>query len=389
MQRFLALAALLCGVMHAETVLVLPFFNHTKSPNLAWIGESIAEAMQDSLASEGLLALSREDRLQGYRRESLRTGAEITLASIIKVGESLDASQAVYGYYELLPSEDGAQSKGSLRITARLLDLKHTRQSRPFLEMGALEDLGAVQARLGWQVLQMLAPQTAPSEANFLKERPAVRLDALENYVRGLMAASPEQSQRFFMQAARLDAHYSQPCFQLGKVYWEKKDFKMAGSWLERVARADQHYLEAQFFLGLSRYHNGDFAAAARAFEVVAAAVPLNEVYNDLGAAQARVNDFTAAIASFRKALEGDSSDPDYHYNLGWALWRSGQAAAAVESFRAAAARNPSDSEATVMLGRALGSGPRAADPKTDERLRLKTDYEEGAYRQLQAELKK
>ena len=217
-----------------------------------------------------------------------------------------------------------------------------------------------------------------------------MRLDALENYVRGLMAAAPEQRQRFFMQAARLDEHYSQPCFQLGKSFWEKKDYKMAATWLARVARSDRHYLEAQFFLGLSRYRDGDFAGAEEAFQIVAASVPLNEVYNDLGAAQARRNNFTAAIASFRKALEGDSGDPDYHYNLGYALWRSGQFPAAVESFRAAAERNPSDSEATLMLGRALsGDGARAADPKVDDRLRLKTNYEEAAYRQLQAELKK
>ena len=389
MQRLLVLTAFVCGITHAETVLVLPFFNHSKSANLAWIGESIAEAVQDSLASQGLLVLSREDRLEAYRRQSLRPGAEITHASIMKIGESLDASQTVYGYYELLPAEDSSQSRGSLRITARLLDLKHMRQSQAFSEMGALEDLAEIQVRLGWQVLEMLSPRTAPPEADFLKERPPVRLDAVENYVRGLVSAVPEQSQRLFMQAARLDEHYSPPCFQLGKIDWGKKDYKAAATWLARVARSDQHYLEAQFFLGLSRYHNGDYAGAQEAFETVAAAVPLNEVYNDLGAAEARRNDFASAIASFRKALEGDSGDPDYHYNLGYALWLSGRSAAAVESFRAAVQRNPSDGEATLMLGRALSGAARASDPKVDERLRLKTNYEEAAYRQLQAELKK
>ena len=156
------------------------------------------------------------------------------------------------------------------------------------------------------------------------------------------------------------------------------------------MTRSDPHYLEAQFFLGLGRYHTGDFAGAAQALQLVAAAVPLNEVYNDLGAAQARLNDFPAAIANFTKALEGDSADPDYHFNLGCALWRSGQSAAAVESFRAAVERNSEDTEATVMLGRALRpDAPPSVDFKVEERLRLKTNYEETAYRQLQAELKK
>lgn len=390
MLRYLLAAAMLCGAMRAETSLVLPFFNHSKSENLDWIGESIAEAVQDSLASQGLLVLSRDDRLEAYRRQSLRPGAEITLASIIKVGESLDASQVVYGSFEMTPAPEGSPSRGSLRITARILDLKHTRQSTPVSETGALEDLAVIQARLGWQVLNVLAPKGAPSETEFLAERPPVRVDAVENYVRGLLAASPEQRQRLFMQAARLDEHYSQPCFQLGKGFWEKKDYKLAATWLGRVAHSDQHYLEAQFFLGLSHYRGGDFAGAEAAFQIVAASVPLNEVYNDLGAAQARRNHFTAAAASFQKALDGDSSDPDYHFNLGYALWRSGQAAAAAESFRAAQERNASDTEATAMLGRALrGDGTHVADPRLDERIRLKTNYEEAAYRQLQAELKK
>ncbi|SPE30351.1 hypothetical protein SBA3_1650001 [Candidatus Sulfopaludibacter sp. SbA3] len=61
-----------------------------------------------------------------------------------------------------------------------------------------------------------------------------------------------------------------------------------------------------------------------------------------------------------------------------------------MESFRAAVARNASDTEATELLGFALKhEGPRPNDPKTEGRERLKKNYDEAAYRQLQAELKK
>jgi tetratricopeptide (TPR) repeat protein len=393
----LAALAILVGAfvpgasLHAETALVLPFFNHSKTANLDWVGESIAESVGDSLASEGLLVLDREDRLEAYRRMSLRPGAELTHASIIKIGESLDASKVVYGWYELLPSDAGnAQSKGSLRVTARILDLKRTTQSGEFGELGAIEDLGALQVHLGWRVLQTVSPKTAPSEQEFLRARPGVRLDAVESYVRGLLSTSPEQRHRFFTQAARLDQHYSQPCFQLGKTHWGNKEYQVASGWLERVLRSDPHYLEAQYYLGLCRFHDGDFKGAEECFQLVAAAMPLNEVFNDLGVAQAERNENAAAAASFRKALEGDSADPDYHFNLGSILWRGGQYSEAVDSLRATVARNPNDAEATTMLGRALKrEGPRLADPKAEPRLRLKTTYEEAAYRQLQAELAK
>jgi tetratricopeptide (TPR) repeat protein len=211
-----------------------------------------------------------------------------------------------------------------------------------------------------------------------------VRLDALENYIRGLLAANPEQQHRFFMQAARLDPAYSQPCFQLGKSYWAKKDYRVAAGWLGRVNRIDPHYLEAQFYLGLSNYQMGDYAAAGKCFETVAATVPLNEVFNDLGAAQSR-SDITAAIESYRKALEGDSADPDYHFNLGYALWKAGQYAAAADSLRAALQRNPNDDEAATLLLHAERHEPPR--PGIEGRERLKTNYEETAYRQLKAEL--
>lgn len=391
MFRLFSLSAFLCSTMVAETALVVPFFNHSKSPSLDWIGESIAESVKDSLASDGTLVLDRDDRLEAYRRQSLRPGAELTHASVLKLGESVDASTVIYGYFELLPPEPAKEgSKGSLRITARVLDIKHSRQSAPFSEVGALEDLATLEAHLGWQALTSMHPKTAPPEGEFMQARPSVRLDAVENYVRGLLATSPEQRHHFFTQAARLDEHYSQPCFQLGKTYWEKKDYKIAAGWLERVARTDPHYLEARFFLGLCRYLSGDPKGAEECFQLVTATLPLNEVYNDLGVAQAQRQNYTAAAASFQKALEGDSSDPDYHFNLAVALWRAGKYSEAAESFRAVAARNASDTEATSLLGRCLKhEAPRPGETRTEGKLRLKTNYEESAFRQLQAELGK
>jgi len=334
------------------------------------------------------LALEREDRLEVFRRLSLRSNTVLTRASVIKAGEALDASEVIYGHYDLSPAGPGSGggSRGILRIGARILDLKRMRQGTELEESGAVEDLATLEARLSWDALKALSPKTAPSEEAFLGGRPRVRLDALESYIRGLLAVNPEQQHRFFTQAARLDATYSQPCFQLGKSYWSKKDYRVAAGWLGRVHGGDPHYLEAQFFLGLCDYQMGDYTAAAKCFETVAASVPLNEVYNDLGAAQTR-GDLTAAIESFRKALEGDSSDQDYLFNLGYALWKAGQFPEAADSFRAVLATNPNDDEAATLLSRAEHrESPRAGSEGHE---RLKTNYEETAWRQLKAELGK
>jgi len=389
MRRSFALAALVCGALHAETVLVLPFFNQSSSQNLDWIGESIAESLNDTLAYQGLLVLNRDDRLEAYRRLSLRPGAELTHASVLKIGQALDASTVIYGYYQRTPANASAAANSSLRVSVRIVDLKRLRPVAEFTEIRSLEDLGALEAHLGWQTLQRLSPKDAPAEQVFMQARPPVRLDAVESYVRGLLAQTPDQRQRFFMQSARLDEHYSPPRYQLGMAFWSSKDYPNAGTWLAKVDSSNPHYLEAQFFLGLCLYHGGDFAGAGRSFQLVAASVPLNEVFNNLGAAQNRNNNPGGAIANFQKALDGDSADPDYHFNLGYALWKAGKFPEAVASLRAVLERSPGDTEATSLLGRALKKdGPRPGDPKTEARERLKTNYEEDAYRQLQAELK-
>src|ERR1039458_1703349 len=232
-------------VLRAETVLVLPFSNQSNSTNnstnVDWIGESISEAVRESLVSEGVLALEREDRLEAFRRLSLRSNALLPRASIIKAGEALDASEVVYGHYDLAPASPGSGggSRGTLRIGARILNLKRFEQGPQLEESGAVEDLAALEARLSWRVLKTLSAKTAPAEEEFLRARPRVRLDALESYIRGLLAANQEQQHRFFMQAARLDTAYSQPCFQLGKSYWSKKDYRVAAGWLGRVDRGD------------------------------------------------------------------------------------------------------------------------------------------------------
>lgn len=377
----------------AATYLVLPFFNVSKDTNLDWMGESFAESVREALSSEGLMALDRDDRIEAYNRLSLRPYSLLTKASVVKIGEELDAELVIFGQYDLTPVPDSAtsstvKSRGSLQITARVLDLKHVKQGPEFHEAGALEDLAALQEHLAWQTLRYLKPASAPSEAEFQQRHQAVRVDAVENYTRGLLATNLDDKHRFFTQAAHLDAHYSLPDFQLGRLLWKKKEYASAADWFQKVSPGDVHYHEANFFLGLCRYHTGDFAGAQSAFQMVARVVPLSEVYNDLAAAESRANIIPAAVDNFRKALEGDSSDPLYQFNLGYALWRAGSFTAAAERFHSVLEHDPDDAVAALLLERCeKRSGPRPGDSQTEGLERLKTNYEESAYWQLKAVL--
>lgn len=335
------------------------------------------------------MALDRDERMEAYSRLSLRPYSLLTKASVVKIGEELDAEFVIFGQYDVQAVPDSAaHSHGSLQITARVLDLKHVRQGPEFREIGALEDLAGLQEHLAWQTLRFLKPASAPSEAEFQQRHPSVRLDAVENYTRGLLASNADDKHRFFTQAAHLDTHYSLPDYQLGRLLWSKKEFASAAEWFQKVPPGDAHFHEANFFLGLCRYNTGDFAGAQAAFETVVHVVPLSEVYNDLGAAQSRANLVSAAVENFRKALEGDGTDPAYQFNLGYALWRAASFSAAAGEFRAVLERDPDDPVATLLLDRCnKHSGPRPGDSQTEGLERLKTNYEESAYWQLKAVL--
>jgi tetratricopeptide (TPR) repeat protein len=390
MRAVLVLAALvLCGHhrVWADTFLILPFSNLSGNSNLDWIGESLAETLRESLVAQGVIALERDDRQEAYRRLSIRPYTQLTRASVIRLGELLDAGGVIYGSYELHgPEETSPKSRGSLRIAAHILDLRRVRRGPEYMEAGPLEELARLQRHLAWQTLQFVAPETTPSEKDYREQHPALRVDAIESYIRGLLAASPEQKFKLFAQAVQLEPRYSQANYQLGRLHLERDSYRLAASSFERVGASDVHHREATFLLGLCRYYLGEFPAAVQAFQAVAQDVPLNEVLNNLGAAQARL-DSPSAMENFRKALEGDSSDPDYHFNVGYALFRRGDYEGAADRFRAVLDRAPDDAEAVTMLGRCLQKNPPRVDLKSEGLERLKEEYQESAYWQLKAVL--
>lgn len=374
----------------AETILVLPFFNLSRSSGLDWIGESLSETLRETLAAHGMIVFNREDRQEAYRRLSIRAYSRLTKASVLRLAESLDADQVIFGSFNVSEAEGDEKSRGTLRITAQILNTRKVTGGPEYRETGALEDLARLQNRLAWRTLQILPFAGPLSEDEFRSSQPVVRIEAIESYIRGLLAGSADQKLKLFSQAVRAEPRYAQANFELGRLHYERKAYKPAAEALQKAAAAEVNSRMATFMLGLCRYRLGDFAGAEQAFQRVAEYIPLNEVWNNLGAAQSRSNS-PSALDNFKKALEGDVNDPDYHFNVGYALLKRGDFAGASERFRAVLDRNPDDAEAIAMLGRSLKktSSERSgrSETRTEGSERLKESYEESAYLQLKAVL--
>jgi tetratricopeptide (TPR) repeat protein len=373
-------------LLQADAWLVLPLVNKSEKKNLDWIGEASAETISSALAVRGSMVIDRETLQEAEARLALRSNADWTLASILKLAESLDSTHVVFGSFELTPTS-APGSLGHLKLSAQVIAVHDFAvQSRNATE-GPLEELATLQSKLAWKTLSAAGLPNLPGEAVFLEGSQRTKISAIENYIRGLLSGDAAQKQKFFEQALKIEPRYSQPAFQLGKLLMEQEAFGQAALWLERVQRPDPNYWQASFLLGLARFETGEYRAAVTAFDRVAREVPLSEVTNNLGIAQFR-SDLPEAMENLRRSLEGDEKDPVFHFNMGILLMSKAQWAAAAEEFRAVLDRDAGDQEATKMLGRCLRP-PAMVSPsllaELQAQVRPKQEFNEFAYRQLKA----
>jgi len=362
-----------------QTLAVVPFENRSSAPGLEWIGESFPELLEERLVAPDLYVLGRADRLRAYDRMGIPADVHPSHATIYRIAEQIDADVVVIGSYTF---------DGQIFTTkARLLDMRRERLSAELTESGQLVQLIQIETALAWDILHALHPSLAVSKDNFLAAAPPIRLDAFENYIRGVTSSNPEDRIKRFREAVRLNPAYPEALLQLGKTYYQQRQYDQAESALARVPQSDPLAREANFYLGLAAYYQGDFQRAESAFEFVAARLPLPEVYNNLGVAQSRRNEKTAA-ESFQKASETDPNDPDYHFNLAVALYRAGDLAGATRQVHEVLNLRPDDSEAKSLLSSVGNDTTNRIQqrPLANNRLpleRIRTNYGEPAFRQL------
>ncbi len=259
------------------------------------------------------------------------------------------------------------------------------RDGNEVTETGKIADLSRLEEHLAWQSLKYIDPALNLPLEQFLTPQKFIRLDAEESYSRGLLSARGEQQQKWLTQAAAIDPHFAGPAFELGKLALEHKDYRQSLTWFGRIPASDPRYVEARFRMGLAAYGAVDFSAAAAYFREVAATYPLNEVFNNLGAAESQTN-APAALDDLRRALEGDGADLTYQFNTGLALLKSGAFDDAAKLLERVADRDPDDRETASLLDRArrrdAGTGGSRTTP-----FRLKPNFDQIAFRQLKAML--
>ncbi|HZQ68884.1 MAG TPA: tetratricopeptide repeat protein [Terriglobales bacterium] len=380
----LAMVLGLAGVVSAQTqvpgptVLVVPFENRSTATGLEWIGESFPELLEERLSSPTMYVLDREDRQRAYDRTGVPSRVHLSRATIYRIAEEMDVDYVVLGAFGF----DGR----TFSATARLLDMHRQHLLPEVTETGPLPDLINIETALAWDLVHALRPDLSNSKSQYVAAAAPIRLDAFENYIHGLTDPTAAEQIGHFREAVRLNPAYSRALLQLGKTYYRERQYEQAVATLGRVPANDAAAREANFFLGLSAYSAGQLDRAETAFAFVASRLPLTEVYNNLGVVQDRRGK-KSALEYFQKAVEADSAEPDYHFNLAVALYKAGDTSGASRQLKEVLALRPTDGDAKnfydSISSEASARLTQAPVPSRVPSERIRKNYDERTFRLL------
>jgi tetratricopeptide (TPR) repeat protein len=327
---------------HGRILLVLPFDNRTGQLSLEWIREAAADILSSRLASAGFAPMSRADRMYALDHVGLPQSLHPSRASSLKLAETLDADSIIVGSY----LTDGT----GIVAEAQVVDVPHLRMSASVTARGEMSNLIPVFNSLAWKLTRQLDPGFNVPEETFVAAGSGLRVDAFEQYIRGISESDQQERLRHLNQAVLLSPGFSAAWMALGREDYASQQYEQAAAAFAKVggngAGADDA-LEAGFLRGLSLLFSGDYPRAEEAFAGVAHVLPLGEVLNNQGVALARGG--KDGIPLFRLAASADPNQADYHFNLAVSLKRRGNSAEALTELAECLRLRPNDSEAQAV----------------------------------------
>jgi tetratricopeptide (TPR) repeat protein len=212
--------------------------------------------------------------------------------------------------------------------------------------------------RLTWRLLTTIDHNFPLNLVEFSKLQRSVYLGAFEQYIRGLLANDDETRIRDLKEAARLEPNWPDPAFSLGQAYFTRNDCTSALPWFARVPPTNERSVEAIFATGVCYLRLNQPDKAEKVFSKLQEDLKLNmvsgadlpEILNNLALALARQSKLAAAIPLLARARNLDPDQDDYPFNLGLLSLQNNDFAAATAQFRNAIEREPDNSEDRAFL---------------------------------------
>jgi TolB-like protein len=176
----------------SDTAIVMPFDNASGAPGIEWIAESFPELLSQRLASPTIYVLTRDDRVRAYDRAGIPASMHPSRATIYRLVEQMDVDYVVLGRYTF----DGR----TFTANAQVLDMRSRKLLPESQESGPLVDLINIETSLALDLLHSMRPNLSVSRQEIESSAPPFRLDAFENFVRGILDTSAADKARHFQE---------------------------------------------------------------------------------------------------------------------------------------------------------------------------------------------
>jgi tetratricopeptide (TPR) repeat protein/TolB-like protein len=331
-----------------RVILVFPLENMSGNSNLGWMSEGIAELIATRLASPSRYVLQRSERNDADEQLGLSSETPLTLASDYKVARTLGATVAVVGRFEV--------SGDQLTTHVQWLNISDLRLSPPIVVTGKLAELDVLETRLAWELLRSQEGKVATgTEEEFSNRFPAVRLDAFESFIRGILSRDSKRGIHLLREADRLNPGDHRAAFAMGKYYFEQDAYADSARWLQFLKSGDRDFAESLFLLGIDEYELGHNVSSEAVLKKLPVIFPLGEVFNNLGVVEMNAGRYDEAAADFQRALEKDPGDSDYAFNMSLALWHLKKYEQAGNYLHKVLAQDADDLEAHALLAKVSG----------------------------------
>jgi len=354
-------------------LLVLPFDNRSGQPNLEWIREAAPDILDSRFASAGFAPMSRPDRLYALDHLGLPQQFQPSRASSLKLAQTLDAESIVVGSYVA----DGS----NIVAEGRVVDVPHLRMSETVTARGDIHDLIAVFDSLAWKLTRTMDPKFNVAQETFVAAGAGLRLDAFEQYIRGISEPDQQERLRHLRQSVVLSPSFGPAWMALGREDFNSQQYEQAAESFAKVSQNDPDALEAGFYRGLSLLFSGDYPKAEAAFSGVARILPLAEVLNNEAVSVSRQDHDGTGL--FVQAAAADPNAADYHFNLAVNLKRHGTNAAALNELTQCLKLRPNDTEAQdLMTAWKAPAATAGTEEKAEPLERIVRTFDAVAFRQ-------
>jgi tetratricopeptide (TPR) repeat protein len=331
---FLIFFTALAAAAHGEPLKLLVFpLSGSSDGSGAWLRNGIAMSLSGQLADAEIRPFSHGEIEDMLMENGLPYGVPLSRGSMIYVAEQAAVDYVVMGSY--------AENEDGLKFSVRLLDMKTMKQGSEYSVSGAFATLPEMENELAWMIYSDVMRHSPLSREQFRDRIRRVPNQAYADYTESLNVFDEIKQVQLLEKAIREHADFAEARFQMGRIYYRKKDYARALLHLEYGRKLPDVLLQSEFMIGTCRLQIGETARAIEDYTRFLALARNAAALNNLAIAYVRNGDNVLAQRMLAEARAQTRDDPAIAFNLAIARYLAGNAPAARESIEEAVTAFP------------------------------------------------